>query len=176
MMRGDEHDGLVVMLTERYQWATSKGSMDRDDLLQEGRIACWEADEGYDTEKGCEFSTYARWKILARARQQLERMAYCVRLPQRASREAWAAGVPMDVRRVPEERTHRLASEGMQDPFRQRIGAALATLPERLGWIVEQRFIEERTLQEVGNELGISRERVRQLETRALKMLREALR
>lgn len=176
MIRGDEHDGLVAIVTKRYQWAVGKGSMDRDDLMQEGRIACWEAHQQFDEEKGCEFSTYALWKILGRGRQQLERMAHCVRLPQRASREAWAKGESLQVRRVSEERTHQLASEDVQDPFRQRLETALAALPERLSWIVEQRFIGERTLQEVGDDLGISRERVRQLEARALKLLREAMR
>jgi RNA polymerase sigma-32 factor len=43
--------------------------------------------------------------------------------------------------------------------------------------IVEQRILAEelRTLQELGDELGVTRERVRQLEARVVKQLREFL-
>ena len=57
----------------------------------------------------------------------------------------------------------------------QALTAAVAGLPERERRIVENRLgLEGRTpqtLEELGRELGLTRERVRQLETRALKRL-----
>jgi RNA polymerase primary sigma factor len=54
---------------------------------------------------------------------------------------------------------------------------AIDGLPERERFILRQRFglatDEERTLEEIGTVLGVSRERVRQLESRALKQLKE---
>lgn len=52
--------------------------------------------------------------------------------------------------------------------------AAVAALPERLRTVMELRYYgeEQRTLSQVGAVLGISRERARQLETQALKIIR----
>jgi len=59
----------------------------------------------------------------------------------------------------------------------QRTHAALAELPTRERHIVEQRFLSDTpcTLQELADEYGISRERVRQLEQNALRRLKNAL-
>jgi RNA polymerase sigma-32 factor len=59
----------------------------------------------------------------------------------------------------------------------ERTQAALAGLPERERHIVEQRVLcdEPRTLQELADEYGISRERVRQLEQNALRRLKTTL-
>jgi RNA polymerase primary sigma factor len=55
---------------------------------------------------------------------------------------------------------------------------ALTRLKPRMRFVVERRFglngNTPRTLEEVGKELGITRERVRQLESRALRELRAA--
>ena len=57
------------------------------------------------------------------------------------------------------------------------IGKALRTLGKRERFIVESRHLRDRplTLRELGTELGISKERVRQLETRALGALKDDL-
>lgn len=70
-----------------------------------------------------------------------------------------------------------LASRETTAHSRRRIDEALATLNERERFIVEQRLIAEppSTLQAVGEQLGVSKERVRQLEERARGKLRNAL-
>jgi len=57
------------------------------------------------------------------------------------------------------------------------IGEALDQLPERERWIIRQRRLKDETptLEELGLRLGISKERVRQLEARALNKLRNSL-
>ena len=57
------------------------------------------------------------------------------------------------------------------------MGEALADLNSRERIIIDQRRLREQgaTLEELGRELGISKERVRQLESRALLKLRERL-
>jgi len=47
-------------------------------------------------------------------------------------------------------------------------------LNDRLRFIVNERFVHGRTLEEVGRELGVTRERVRQLESQARKSLQHA--
>jgi len=56
------------------------------------------------------------------------------------------------------------------------LSEAVHSLPEKLGGVLQMRFVEELTLEEVGNELGVCRERVRQLEQKGLRMLRHPTR
>jgi RNA polymerase sigma factor (sigma-70 family) len=59
----------------------------------------------------------------------------------------------------------------------QSVRDAIDSLPERLRTIIERRFgigCEKENLREIGERVGVSRERVRQLETQALKLLAES--
>ncbi|MGA5298628.1 sigma-70 family RNA polymerase sigma factor [Nucisporomicrobium flavum] len=61
---------------------------------------------------------------------------------------------------------------------RERIGYlhdAVAVLPERLRFVVEASFLQERPLSEVAAELGVTESRVSQLRTEALALLRDGL-
>jgi len=69
-----------------------------------------------------------------------------------------------------------LPEEIMQNTFRhEALGEALALLGEREHTLISLRFglhgTEPKTLGEIGHRLGVSRERARQLETKALKQL-----
>jgi RNA polymerase sigma-32 factor len=69
------------------------------------------------------------------------------------------------------------AEKEEQDLVKEKIQTALSTLKERDRYIIEKRFIDQSplTLQELGDNLGISRERVRQIENAAMKKLRTAI-
>ena len=57
------------------------------------------------------------------------------------------------------------------------LGEALGTLDERERKIIVKRFLNEdkRTLAEIGEDFGVSKERIRQIEAKALGKLRTAL-
>jgi RNA polymerase primary sigma factor len=66
----------------------------------------------------------------------------------------------------------------LRESFTRALGDALADLPERERTVLELRFgladDQPKTLREIGEELGLSRERVRQIESRALNKLRRS--
>ncbi len=69
------------------------------------------------------------------------------------------------------------ATEQQEDCRRQALKVALATLPDRERHIIKTRHLspEKATFRELGEVMGVSKERVRQLEARALVSLRRAL-
>jgi RNA polymerase primary sigma factor len=70
------------------------------------------------------------------------------------------------------------AEEAVESVQRQRVQEAIADLPERQRRIIELRFGfhgESASLETIGKELGLTRERVRQLESDALARLELAL-
>lgn len=73
----------------------------------------------------------------------------------------------------------RLAASETRDYARSAVRSALATLSTRERFVVEARLLadcgEELTLAEIGRRLGVSRERARQLESRAKNKLRTAI-
>jgi len=66
----------------------------------------------------------------------------------------------------------------LRESFLQALADALADLPERERAVLELRFgladDQPKTLREIGEQLGLSRERVRQIESRALNQLRRS--
>ena len=77
-----------------------------------------------------------------------------------------------------DESTGDPAEEAVESVRRQRVQRAVADLPERQRRIIELRFgfdSEPASLETIGKELGLTRERVRQLESDALARLQLAL-
>ena len=55
----------------------------------------------------------------------------------------------------------------------EAVGKAIQTLDEREQKVITGRFFEDKTLDDLGDDLGISRERIRQIEARALRKLKQ---
>jgi RNA polymerase sigma-32 factor len=73
----------------------------------------------------------------------------------------------------------RLANFELSSQLRGALASAMATLDDRERFIAERRFLtddeDQPSLAEIGKRLGVSRERARQLETRAKRKLRPQL-
>ncbi|MFQ5619801.1 MAG: RNA polymerase sigma factor RpoD/SigA [Rhodospirillales bacterium] len=88
---------------------------------------------------------------------------------QRTWMDCLASDAPTPEQAVAEASERRCVSE--------IVGKALAMLPPREQLVIRKRYFEEarQTFEAIGRELGVSKDRVRQLETRALAKLRELL-
>jgi RNA polymerase sigma factor (sigma-70 family) len=151
------HDGLVHAFIQRQ----GSGDLTYEEALQAGRIGLWHAIQGYDPARGTAFSTYAWvaiWRQVYRRGQELSRDTD-VWLPERPS---WVEPDPAE--EVDQELTIAILYD------------LVGQLPKRLRRVIVGRYgLGEQppcTLKELGEELGLSGERVRQLEQDALAWLR----
>ena len=142
------------------------------ELVSDGNVALMRAVERFDYSLGNRFSTYATWAIItnfARTIPESLRQRACFRT---ASSDLLTA--------TPEVRSNQHALEAVQHGREIAVDGILQRLNDREREIIVCRFglrrgDEPRTLQEVGNVMGVSRERIRQIEARALGKLRRAV-
>jgi RNA polymerase sigma factor (sigma-70 family) len=154
----ERHTKLIHAFIQRQ----GGGDIVYEEALQAGRIGLWRAIKGYDPSRGFTFSTYA-WVAIQRAIHQAVEAAWS---PPTLGMEALSdQGYILD---LDEEMDQALIMEALYDQ--------VAHLPPRLRRIIEGRYglTGKRVygLKELGAELGLSAERVRQLQQEALARLR----
>jgi RNA polymerase sigma factor (sigma-70 family) len=153
-----QHDGLVHAYIQRQ----GGGDISYEEALQAGRIGLWRAIQGYDPARGTAFSTYAWvaiWRHIHRRGKELSRESDA-QMPETPARCVVLDPV--------EEVEKHLTIDALHDLVGQ--------LPERFRRVIVGRYgLGEQppcTLKELGKELGLSGERVRQLQQEALAWLR----
>ncbi|MGE0755596.1 MAG: sigma-70 family RNA polymerase sigma factor [Pirellulaceae bacterium] len=139
-----------------------------DELASEGQFTLLKAVTRFDPERGFRFSTYAMHAI----RRRLLRHMRGRQRERRVARPWIDELAPVDTRRWTAAYEQRVASavEVVERLLAQLSSRERYVLRSRYGWGQE---FEPRTLREIAEELSVSRERVRQLEERALRKLRE---
>jgi RNA polymerase primary sigma factor len=140
-----------------------------DDLLSDGIVGLIRAVEKFDYDRGFRFSTYAT--------QVVRRNSYRTVVVNQQDRQKVSSGLQdMDLEISDEGRSSAI-SEKRWHELRSRLAVMLDDLDRREKFIVRARFSlgshrKVHTLQSLADRLGISKERVRQLERRAMDKLR----
>ncbi len=156
---------LVFSLAKRY---ANVGTAAFDEFMGEGHITLMRAVEKFDFSRGVKFSTYATWAVVNGCNALLKKQSPTNR------QSFWqpAEGVEDT---VPDHRVTACEEQSVQE-LRHAVGKLLLGLNTRERAIIEARFgfdlNQSPTLKELGEGLGISKERVRQLQQRALDKLR----
>ena len=158
----ERHEPLVKYAVQRQ----NLGDLPYEEALQAGRIGLWQAIRRFDPHKGYQFSTYAYGAIVHQVWKAVK--AHCVANGQAHAYKAWGMYFrAWEVGAVRGEREQELSA---------CLDALVARLPERLRRVIVGRYglegQEPHTLPELGLELGVCGERVRQLQVEALVWLR----
>jgi len=156
---------LVISIVKKF--ANNQCSF--DDLLSDGIIALMRAVEKFDYDRGFRFSTYAT--------QVVRRNCYRMVMDRQEERLKVTNSVYEPGLDVADDVRTPTMSEGRWSIMRQHLGALLDQLDRREKFIIRARFSlgghrRVQTLQSLADALGVSKERVRQLEKRAMDKLR----
>jgi RNA polymerase sigma factor (sigma-70 family) len=159
-----ENLGLAYAMTKRFRCR----EVEWDDMRSEALLALVRAVEGFNPWWGYKFSTYA-CNVVARALIQLARKAVKYRTRFPVERESWLEEIDEGDSGV----------ELYVDRLNRALDENLAELSERetlvLGWRFPKDGRSGLTLGQVGEAIGLSKERVRQIQDRALGKLRAVL-
>jgi RNA polymerase sigma factor (sigma-70 family) len=155
---------LVVSIAKRHL-SQGQGLFE---LISDGNMSLMRAVDKFDYTRGFKFSTYASWAIMKNFARSVPALYH--------QRERYQTGwdeLLDHTRALPLEETESDYAAAV----RGTLDRMLATLEPREQSILRQRFGldglgEPQTLEQIGRSLGVSKERIRQLESRAMHKLR----
>jgi RNA polymerase primary sigma factor/RNA polymerase sigma factor len=158
---------LVVSIAKRYFAPT----VDFFELVSDGNISLIKAVDKFDIARGNKFSTYATWAIMKNYSRSI---ADAFR-----RRDRFGNSDPEIFNTVADVRADHYQQESAQIQRESQVQGILQRLDQRERQIVTSRFgltrgQEPLTLQQVGAAMGVTKERVRQLQCRAMTKLRVA--
>ena len=157
---------LVVSIAKKY----IRMGVNFFEIVSDGNVSLMRAVDKFDYSRGFKFSTYATWAIKKNfARSIPAEHTYLGRF-RSGSDEFFTDNK--------DDRSNPFEQERANDRQREVLARFLERLPERERDIIASRYglergTEPQTLEEVGQRFGVTKERIRQLEARALRRLRE---
>jgi RNA polymerase sigma factor (sigma-70 family) len=163
---------LVLSMTKRSRLA----GLDYNDMISEGNLALIRSVEKFDTARGFKFSTYSCRAILKSfSRLAMRTGRYRGMFPVELTTELEKSDYI--------ERKRVAAKEDFVDDLKHILTANLAHLNDVENTVIRERFALDttedvpnlKTLEQVGRIIGVTKERVRQIQNKALKKIKVAL-
>jgi RNA polymerase primary sigma factor len=156
---------LVVAIAKRHAAQTDNFF----ELLSDGNMSLIRAVEKFDFSRGNKFSTYASWAIMKNFARSIPE--------EKRRRERYLTGHEDMFEAAPDTRTDEQEIVSSAEQTKHRVNRLLEYLDPRERQIIRMRagldsYSEGMTLEEIGQQLGITKERVRQLNVRIMAKLR----
>ena len=141
------------------------------ELVSDGNMSLIRAVEKFDFARGNKFSTYASWAIMKNFARTIP--------DEHRQRDRFRTSHGEMFGSAEDRRSDQFELESAQFQRESQVEKILGRLDEREQQIIISRFgltrgREPLTLKEVGAEMGVTKERIRQIEARALNKLRKA--
>jgi RNA polymerase primary sigma factor len=156
---------LVVSIAKRYLGTTNTFF----ELVSDGNMSLIRAVEKFDFARGNKFSTYASWAIMRNFSRSIPE--------EKHRRDRFVTGHDDLFEAAADDRADEHETESLQRRNQDAVKGMLDHLEERERRIIVSRFglggAGEQTLEQLGQELGVTKERVRQIEARAREKLRK---
>jgi RNA polymerase sigma factor (sigma-70 family) len=156
---------LVVNIAKRHSGQTDNFF----ELLSDGNMSLIRAVEKFDFGRGFKFSTYASWAIMKNFARTIP--------DEKHRRERFVTGHDEVFEVAPDMRSDEHEAVASKERASHNINRLLEHLEPREREIIRMRagldnHAKGMTLEEIGQQFGITKERVRQLNARAMKKLR----
>jgi len=140
------------------------------EMVSDGNISLIRAIEKFDFSRGFKFSTYASWAIMKNYARSIPAETTQLDRYRTGSDEFFMASA--------DQRSDQFEQEMTNHSQHEVIVRILSRLDERERNIIMYRFglntgTEPQTLEQLGGRFGVTKERIRQLETRAINKLRK---
>lgn len=156
---------LVVSIAKRHVGPTNNFF----ELVSDGNMSLIRAVEKFDASRGNKFSTYASWAIMKNFARTIPEENY--------RRDRFVTGHEEMFEAAADNRTDEHEYESAVKRMQEAVKTMLGRLDDREQRIIVSRYglggASEQTLEQLGRELGITKERVRQIESRAQEKLRK---
>ena len=157
---------LVVSIAKKHM----KPNCNFFEMVSDGNISLIRAIEKFDFTRGFKFSTYASWAIMKNFARSIP--------AEYTQLDRFRTGNEEVFQQASDPRSESLHDEFVNQRQQEAIVGILAQLDPRERDIIVSRYglkdgRPPQTLEQVGQKLGVTKERIRQLETRALQKLRK---
>ena len=170
---------LVVATARQYQGQ----GLQMDDLVSEGNIGLMRAAQKYDATRGLRFAGYAVVFIRRQIEKALKAESSEQRVESKAGGQTRSVDAPLGSKNnvtllsVLVDNNSPLADERVYNAgVEQAVEQALDVLGDRERQVVDAYFgigCENLTMAEIGQNMGLTRERVRQIRDRAVRRMRK---
>jgi RNA polymerase sigma factor (sigma-70 family) len=164
---------LLISCNQRLVYAQAKQKLavgeNIDDLVSDGNMSLMRAVEKFDYSRGNKFSTYATWAIMKNFARSIP--------DAKTHKQRYMTGHDELFQAKADVRTDEQEVLAAADAARARVNRLLEHLDARTREVIRMRTgldgSEEMTLEQIGQHFGITKERVRQINVRGMKQLRE---
>ena len=164
---------VLINCNQRLVYAQAKQKLalgeNIDDLVSDGNLSLMRAVEKFDYGRGFKFSTYATWAIMKNFARSIP--------DAKTHKQRYMTGHDEMFEAKADVRSDEQEVLALADQARARVNRLLEHLDVRTREVIRMRTgldgSEEMTLEQIGQHFGITKERVRQINVRGMKMLRE---